>query len=316
MPSPSRSIKDLKLYPSAKNSADWGDVSASVRNSAFFSACVEDERLLAALQKLVALAASEGWSPTAFIDNAMSMLEDIRLEQTKEGPSEKFEDSYARLYNQERLRLIYRTQREMANGYRLFTKAFEPLYLNAYPAWEFKRQAGAKEDNKRPDHVQHEGDIRLKTDIKYWLERNRAEIGGFGNPYGPWGFNSWMRTLNVDRDKAEALGLVKPGERLQVPPEYAEWNIATAIRQIGTASVADLKPKQRETVVERCEEENILVTMDDETLQITPSEEPSDPLNKLEEQTLEDWFAQEEARINLLTEEEILEELLSITDTP
>ena len=316
MPAPSRTVRDLKLYPSAKSSAEWGTVSAAVRNSAFFSACVEDERLLGALKKLTEEATEQNWSATSFIDKAMTMLENIRLEHAKEGASdEAFEDSYDRLYNQNRLRLIYRTQRELADGYKLFTEAFEPLYLNMYPAWMFMRQAGAKEDNKRPDHVAHEGEVRLKTDIKYWLDRNRVEIGGFGNPYAPWGFNSWMRSIEVDRSKAEALGLVKPGERLQVPPEYAEWNLASTLKQISTASVADLAPEQRETIVERCKEENISVAMEEETLQIVPSEDHSDPISVLEEQSFEDWVIEEEARINLLSEEELLLELLGLTDT-
>lgn len=317
MPKPLRTVRNLKLYPSSATSADWHTVSAAVRNTSFFSACVEDERLLGALKKLVEVATEEKWSPTSFIDKAMTMLENVRLEQAKEGITEEFEDSYERLYNQNRLRLIYRTQREMADGYRLFVEAFEPLYLNAYPAWRFTRQAGAKEANKRPDHVQHEGEVRLKTDIKYWLDRNRADIGGFGNPYAPWGFNSWMRSIEVDRDKAEALGLVKPGEKLQVPPEYAEWNIATSLRQMGSASVADLEPEQRETIVERCKEENISVdiNMEEETLQIVPSEDHSDPISELEEQSFEEWIIEEEARINLLSEDELLMELLGLTDT-
>lgn len=311
MSSTPRSVRNLKLYPSSASSAEWQTVSAAVRNTSFFSACVEDERLLAALKKLVEVATEENWNPTAFIDKAMTMLENVRLEQAKEGISEEFEDSFSRLYNQNRLRLIYRTQRELSDGYRLFCEAFEPLDLNMYPAWEFTRQPGAREQNKRPDHVEHEGDIRLKTDIKYWLDRNRAEIGGFQNPYGPWGFNSWMGTNRVNREKAEALGLVKPGEKLQVPSEYAEWNIATALRQIGTASVADLELEQRETVVERCKEENIPVVMEEETLQIVPAEDFSDPISELEEQAFEDWAVEEEARISNLSLEEILDELLT-----
>lgn len=311
MSSTPRSVRNLKLYPSSASSAEWQTVSAAVRNTSFFSACVEDERLLAALKKLVEVATEENWSATAFVDKAMSMLENVRLEQAKEGITEEFSDSYDRLYSQSRLHLIYRTQREMADGYRLFCEAFEPLDLNMYPAWQFIRQPGAKEEHKRADHVEHEGDIRLKTDIKYWLDRNRAEIGGFQNPYGPWGFNSWMRTKRVSREKAEALGLIKPGEKLQVPSEYAEWNIATALRQIGTASVADLAPEQRENIVNRCKEEKIPVAMEEETLQIIPSSEPSDPITELEEQSFEDWMVQEEARISNLSLEEILDELLT-----
>jgi hypothetical protein len=188
---------------------------------------------------------------------------------------------------------------------------FDPYQLQVYPAWEFYRQAGAKEQNKRTDHVKHEGFIRLKTDLPFWLARNRAEIGGFGNPYGPWGFNSWMTTIKVDRERAEDLGLIKPGERLQIPAEYADWNIGNVIQNIGTASVTDLLPEQRQNVVDRCAEEGITVQEEEDTLHVVPGESPQDPLNILEEENLDDWLQREQERLDQMSEEEILKEILN-----
>lgn len=313
MPSAQRRVRDLKLSPSAHTTAGWNGVSAAVRNTSFFSACVEDERLLAAMQKLVDQAVEEGWSVTAFIDRALTMLDDIRLERYpgSEGREhgQEFDDSFDILYDINRLRLIYLTQMQLAAGFRQFVEDFDPFELQVYPAWEFYRQPGAKEQNKRTDHVKHEGFIRLKTDLKFWLARNSPDQGGFGNPYGPWGFNSWMRTYPIDRERAEELGLIKPGELLQIPAEYAEWNIGNVIQQIGTASVTDLPPEQRQNVVDRCEEEGIKVEEEEDTLHVVPSDDPKDPLNVLEEESFEDWLQREQERLDQMSEEELLDEI-------
>jgi hypothetical protein len=291
---PERNVGQLPLYPSSRTSAEWNQVDVAVRNNSFFSACIEDERLLAALQKLVDIAIDEGWSVGGFIDEALRMLEDIAADpETKDDAI--FEDNFKRLYDVERLRLIYTTQRELSAGYKNFTNAFKPANLWDYPAWEFRRQQGAIEKYKRPDHVQHEGQIRLKTDIKFWLMRNREDIGGFGNPYGPWGFNSWMREIRVPREKAEKMGLLKPGEKLTVPPEYSKWGITDALKKMGSSGVSDLSDEQQEKVIDRCKNEDISVTKtDDNHLQVTPDpSNKNEPLVQLEEATLEEWAQQE-----------------------
>lgn len=315
MPTAERRVRDLKLSPSAHTTAGWHGVSAAVRNTSFFSACVEDERILAALQELVDRAIQNGWSVTAFVEHALNMLDDIRLERYpgSEGRErgQEFDDSFDLLYDINRLRLIYQTQRDLANGFRQFVEDFDPFELQVYPAWEFVRQPGAKEENKRTDHVKHEGSIRLKTDLPFWLARNSPDQGGFGNPYGPWGFNSWMRVFPVDRETAEAMGLIKPGERLQIPAEYAEWNIGNVIQSIGTASVTDLLPEQRRRVVERTKEQGITVEEEDDKLHVVPGDDPQDPLNILDEESLEDWLKQEQERLDNMSEEEILNEILN-----
>lgn len=297
MPS-ERNIGELALYPSANTSADWADVDAAVRNNSFFSACIEDERLLSALQKLVAQATDEGWSVGMFVDEALRMLDDIASDpETRD--NKKFQDGYNRLYDVERLRLIYTTQRELSAGYKSFVDAFKPANLWAYPAWAFIRQPGARDEYKRKDHVTQEGQIKLKTDIKYWLMRNREEIGGFGNPYGPWGFNSWMRERPVPRKTVEEMGLLKPGEEVKIPPDYAKWGIGNTLKQIGQAGVSDLTPEQQQTVVDRCEDEGINVTKtDDNHLQVTPDpSNPDDPLNKIDDMTIDEWLNQEARRM-------------------
>ena len=291
---PERVVGQLPLFPSSRTSAEWSMVSAAVRNNAFFSACIEDERLLSALQKLVDKATENGWSVGGFIDEALQELDRIALDpETRK--NETFREDFEALYNSERLRLIYLTQMQLTHGYSLFCESFDPYELNAYPAWKFHRQPGAKEQYKRHDHVQHQGEIRLKTDIEYWLARNRFEIGGFGNPYGPWGFNSWMRELPVERDQAEKLGLLSPGEKLSIPPALAEWNLPQAIQQVGKQGVSDLSPEQRQNVITRCADKGITVAQPTEnTLQVAPvSDSPDDPLAALDAAVVDAWVTQQ-----------------------
>lgn len=307
MPEP----RKLTLYPSSMTSAEWSEVEPAVRNSAFFSATVEDERLLSSLQKLVEKGIAEGWSMQNFVDEALRMLDNISLDPDARA-GDTFREDFETLYNVDRLRLIFRTQTELAAGYAQFCKEFSPISLQVYPGWKFVRQPGAKEEHKRFDHVRTENFIRLKTDIKFWLRRNRAEIGGFGNPYTPWGFNSWMRTNRVSREACEKLGLLKPGEKVTVPAEYAKWGIGNAVQSMGRAGVSDLSEEQQKRVVDRCAEEGITVQkVDDKTLQVTPDKDnPEDPLTQLDEKALDAWAEAELDKLTNMSDEDLMKELL------
>ena len=259
------------MYPSAMTSAEWAEVEPAVRNNAFFSACVEDERVLAALKKLVDEALAEGLSPQEFVRRALVMLEAIRLTPPEDGAErEIFEESVEILYDPERLRLILRTQEQMASGYAAFCKAFERVHLLLNPGWRFVRQPGAK--TKREDHVKHEGAVRLKTDWQFWLARNDPAFGGFGNPYAPFGFNSWMRTFPVSREECEKLGLLKPGETVTIPDALFNWNLPETLRQMGTASTVELPKDAVDRIIDRCKDEGVQVepVPGEERVQVVP----------------------------------------------
>lgn len=302
--------RQLSLYPSSMTTAEWADIEPAVRNSAFFSATVEDERLLSALQKLVEQGIEEGLSPAAFVDKALKMLRDISLEPEAQG-SATFKDSFNTLYDVNRLRLIFDTQRELAHGYKQFQDEFSPINLQVYPGWKFVRQPGAKEENKRFDHVRTTGFIRLKTDLKFWLRRNRKEIGGFENPYTPWGFNSFMRTQPVNRKTCEELGLLKKGQRMTIPAEYAQWGIVQAVQSMGRAGTANLTEQQKANVIDKCKEEGIKVEEKDSSLQVTPdNNNPDDELLKLQEKEAEAWLEEQMKRYNEMSADELLKEIL------
>lgn len=105
-----------------------------------------------------------------------------------------------------RLRLIYDTNMRQAYGYGQWKQGQTPAILRRFPAQRFVRDREVFEE--RPRHREHEGDVRLKSDEEYWADyQNDPEIGGFGVPWPPFGFNSGMGVRDVDAEEAEALGL-------------------------------------------------------------------------------------------------------------
>lgn len=266
-----RKLESLTLYPSARTSAEWADVEAAIRNTAFFSATIESEHVLANMKRLVEAALAEGLSMQEFTRQALIMLEDISLDRAT--PKDETDlQSLETLFDSNRLRLIFRTQTELAQGYAIACEQLTQRSLNRAPAWRFVRQPGAKEKYKRQDHVDHENDVQLKTNVDYWLDRNRPEIGGFNNPYGPWGFNSWMRTEEVEREECEKLGLINPGQPIPNAQGYAEHTLGNALATIGTASTNDFSEEQIDRIKAECSNAGINVNVLEKELSILRDE--------------------------------------------
>lgn len=256
-----KKLKSLALYPSARTSAEWSQVDAAIRNTSFFSATIESEHVLANMKKMVELAMEQGLSMQEFTRQALIMLENISV-APKTGNTvvdKKTSESLKTLFDPTRLRLIFRTQTELAHGYAQTCEQFSDRALRMFPAWRFVRQPGAKESQKRPDHVAHENAVRLKTDVEFWKARNRPEIGGFGNPYGPWGFNSWMRTEEVSREECIDLGLIKEDEPPKKSAEIAEKSLSDVLSQIGTVSSDNFTAAQINRIINQCKAAGINV---------------------------------------------------------
>ena len=81
-----------------------------------------------------------------------------------------------------------------------------PAVRRAYPAARFVRVRDVGMPRTR--HLEHEGEVRLKTDYDWWAGyQNDPLIGGFGVPWEPYGFHSGMGQEDVSREEAERLGL-------------------------------------------------------------------------------------------------------------
>lgn len=108
-----------------------------------------------------------------------------------------------------RLQLIFDTQTEQAASYAQWQEGQDPDILDIYPCQKFVRARSVH--SPRPYHDDAIGEIRRKDDLEFWIGLNRD----FGVPWGPWGFNSGCAVEDVDRDEAEALGIIKPTDTVR-----------------------------------------------------------------------------------------------------
>lgn len=108
-----------------------------------------------------------------------------------------------------RLQLIFDTQTEQAASFAQWQEGQDPDVLDVYPCQRFVRVRPVH--TPRPYHKAAIGEIRRKDDLAFWIGLNHD----FGLPWGPWGFNSGCGVEDVDRDEAEALGVIKPTDKVR-----------------------------------------------------------------------------------------------------
>jgi hypothetical protein len=134
-----------------------------------------------------------------------------------------------------RLGLIFDQQKKSAAEFTRWKMGQDPDVLDEFPAWRFVRVADVAVP--RAEHIAFEGQVRLKSDLSFWTRVNED----FGVPWGPWGFGCGHDVEEVDRDEAEALGLLKPGETVQ--PVEGEFNdrLEASVKDWDPASISTLK---------------------------------------------------------------------------
>lgn len=108
-----------------------------------------------------------------------------------------------------RLQLIFDTQTEQAASFAQWQEGQDPDVLDVYPCQRFVRVRPVH--TPRPYHDAAIGTIRRKDDLAFWVSLNRD----FQVPWGPWGFNSGCGVEDVDRDEAEAEGVIKPTDKVR-----------------------------------------------------------------------------------------------------
>lgn len=220
-----------ELLPTSLGSEEIREkIAADILRRSFFSARMTSASYLAKLREIVARMLEGKISQST----ARDMLEGI-LEAM--GHSMRDGGGLTNPASIRRLNLIVETQTQMAAS---VAKSHEQTasVVNAYPAWALMRlesRSAPREDwlarwsaagrqvnwegaKKSPWH----GDgtsfafVALKSS-PIWAALGSG-AGGFkdtlGNPYPPFAYSSGMGWEEVDRETAEALGLVKPNEEL------------------------------------------------------------------------------------------------------
>ncbi|HMJ88988.1 MAG TPA: hypothetical protein VK530_04195 [Candidatus Acidoferrum sp.] len=211
------------------NTEQWRTLPAALRENAFFSATIENARFLQKGRDFIGDFLS-GARET--LPNGDTMLKaGSRAEFVKQmqdfaiqngmGPLDpKDEGTLTDIRSETRLSLIFNTKTAQAKEHGYWKQGMDPDVLDEFPASRFIREV--ETTTPRAIHQQNEGVVRLKTDVDFWTAMNSPSIGGFGVPWPPFGFNSGMGLEDCDRDEAERLGLISPGERLR--PVEREFN--------------------------------------------------------------------------------------------
>ena len=140
-----------------------------------------------------------------------------------------------------RLGLIFDVQITSAREFGRWKQGQDPDILQEWPAYRFIRATDVATPRKL--HEEYEFAVRLKSDLPFWLRMNDPLIGGFGVPWGPWGFNSGMDVEEVDRAESDSLGLTQPTDIIR-PIEQA-WNdhLEASAASLDPAQIAWIKSK-------------------------------------------------------------------------
>lgn len=237
------------IVGSTLNTEQWREVPIGLRDNAFFSATVENARFLQRAKDTLGdfltgaketLANGETLFKAGGRSDFVKQLQAFAVAEgmgpLKDGASGGLQD----ISSQRRLELIFDTKTQQAADYGYWKQGQDPDVLDEFPAQRFIREADVQKP--RPLHQQNEGVVRLKSDLEFWVAMNSPLIGGFGVPWGPWGFNSGMGVEDVDRAEAESMGLLTPGQ--PVAPVDKDFN-----EQL-QASTAGLDPALLDTLRE------------------------------------------------------------------
>ena len=206
-------ILQKALVGSGMDSRQWSAVQAGLRDRAFFSATVEDVRVLGAFRDVAArLAAGETDPSSARIAmrDALAAAGYRPPDAEDRGPG-----GIRNLMNEHRLDLILKTNVQQARGWAQFMEGTTPGALLAYPAQRLVRvrQRRMPRDwsarwKDAGDAVGWQGACRDEF-VALKLSPIWARLSRFGTPYPPFDFNSGMGVEDVGKRKARELGLLE-----------------------------------------------------------------------------------------------------------
>lgn len=220
---------------SAMKSKQWERTAQQIRDAAFFSATVEDERLLATMQakimqRLKLARSADAAEVTMDRSRFIAEMQD-ELKAAGYRPDPKKRGTIEDVSSAGRLGLIWDMQLAMAQGYAQWQAGMDPDILEAYPMRELVRDERRVEPRDWPaiwaknggkfygepgtDYPDSPGRmIALATD-PIW-----TAISRFGKPWPPFDWGSGMGLRKLRARDAEALGfplLTEPLKPLDLP---------------------------------------------------------------------------------------------------
>jgi hypothetical protein len=203
------------------DSRQWAELELGLRDRAFFSAGVENVSVLAEMQSRIkdALALAERSKGEATMDKSRFVSEMRGLLGAAPGDTKDLQD----ITSGKRLGLIYDFQKEDAMEYGRFLAGQDPDVLDAFPAQELirveSRQSPRDWSARWADAGGkfYDGRMIARKDDPIW----RA-ISRFGRPWPPFDFGSGMGLEDIDREEAEALGVIAPED--SIAPQASDFN--------------------------------------------------------------------------------------------
>lgn len=216
-----RYLLEKEQLPADWDAAMWQAQEPDFQTKAYFSAKVENARFLDRLQGYLfdymakvreTIVQPDGTVVTALkVGGREHFVERVTKFMLAEGMVKPGEISTVNqkdvtdIRSLSRLRLIFDTNVRQAYGFGQWKQGMTPAALRAFPAARLIRDRGVKEP--RPRHQANLGEVLLKTDPRWADFHNAREIGGFGVPWGPYGFNSGVTQEDVSKATARKLGL-------------------------------------------------------------------------------------------------------------
>jgi len=210
---------------SALMSAEWQDVPVALRERALFSSQVESVRFLQRAQDWLDdflqgnRETLENGSVALKAGSRAQFVQDMREFALAEGMGpidESMAGGLRDITSEPRLGLIFNTLVQQSNDYGYWRQGMDPDVLDEFPAQRFIRVKAVKQE--RESHQRYENQVYLKTD-PIWAKVINED---FGVPWGPWAWGCGHDVEDVDRNEAEGLGLIKPGDSIQ--PDSKNFN--------------------------------------------------------------------------------------------
>ena len=228
--------KALALSPDIGSEEIQKHIPAAIRDRAFFSARTPYLDYLADTQRDIIRAVQpdtivepDGSTRPARPGESLSGAE-IRSRMKRrlaalsyKAPAEE-EGTLTDLSSDRRLNLIINTQLAQARGYGRWRQSQDPAVLDLWPAQELyraidkevPRQWQVRWNEARASLGSQTTASYAETTIGPFVAKKNdpiwPQISAFGNRYAPFDYNSGMRTRDVSRERAEALGVIKKNE--------------------------------------------------------------------------------------------------------
>jgi len=232
-------ILQKALAGSKLDTAGWSEIQAGLRDRAFFSAKVEEARVLAEARRMCADVADGRMDASEFRRDMRRALGQAGIDPG--------DGSVRDLHARARLDLIMDTNVRQARGWAQWREATTPGALAAFPAREFVRVGRRDKERKNwPERWAAAGGrifggrmVALKND-PVWTRLSR-----FGTPYPPFDFNSGMGVHEIDWDEAVELGLLKDDDP---PPKMEDRGFNDGLSaKLPKGSEKNMDPFLRET---------------------------------------------------------------------